>query len=179
MRLSRLVGNVLMAAVLTLFAAAPALAQQPAQPQMSDSAQALMMEMQQVQQKLAQIQQKALEQSPALQQQRESLKQTVEDAMREDNPQIDQKLDRMQELRSDLQAAQQAEDGQQVQQLMTEARQIQQEVQQAQAQAMEREDIAEELDAFQDRMIEEMKKVDPETEQLLARMEELAAALQS
>lgn len=176
-----LIRTFLIAAVVALVGVVPVTGQQtpPPQQQMSDSTRALLQELQQVQQKLSQIRQKALQQNGDLRQRRDTIQKIVQDAMREEDPQLDERMGRLDSMRAEMQAARQSQDTQKMRKLMMEARGVQQKIQAAQAAALQREDVAKEVDSFETDLIAEMKKVDPEAAKLLARADEIVAELRS
>ena len=57
--------------------------------------------------------------------------------------------------------------------------QAQQRLQAAQAQAVQRDDVSNQVQEYRDDLLEAMKAHDPQTEQLIARMEDLAQRLQA
>lgn len=183
--LSRLAAGAL---AVVLLAAVPACAQESgesgdeAAPAQQDQAsqmqemQALQQEIQQIQQQLQQIQQQALQDS-ALQQLQVDLQETIGAAMRQADPQTADREARLNELRSELQTAQQAQDTAQQRELIAEARQLSQQLQQTQGQVMQRDSISQMVEAFRDSLVEVMEGIDAGTEQLMARQDSLMTEL--
>lgn len=163
---------------------APALAQQipgagPPQQELPEEVQELLSEAQQTQERLAEIHDQALSDSPDLQARQADLQELVDATMRSLEPNFDQVIQRMGELEQEAMAAQQSQDGERLQALMTEAQALSGRLQAAQAQAMETPEVQDEMEAYEESLIDEMTRVDPETPQLLARMEELAEELEA
>lgn len=131
------------------------------------------MEIQQIQAQLEPIQQQAL-QDEQLAGQLEALQTRIEAAMREENPEL---IDRMHELQNEMAAAQAAGDEERMQGLMMEAQGIQQQVQGVQAAVLERPAIREQVNEFDAAHRAAMIEVDPEAERLLERFDELVASL--
>lgn len=162
----------LVAAVLA-FLAVPGL---DAQAPEAEGQQELMTELRQVNQQLAGIEQQAM-QDPELQEQRAATEATVIAAMTELDPETEQKLDRMGDLQSELQTAQQEGDQEEMGSLLQEQRQLEQSLQQTQAQALEKEEVAASLESFRESLVSAMIEIDPTAEQLLERQEELQTEL--
>nr|NIP57994.1 hypothetical protein [Gemmatimonadota bacterium]NIR78384.1 hypothetical protein [Gemmatimonadota bacterium]NIT86988.1 hypothetical protein [Gemmatimonadota bacterium]NIU30832.1 hypothetical protein [Gemmatimonadota bacterium]NIU35606.1 hypothetical protein [Gemmatimonadota bacterium] len=95
-------------------------------------------------------------------------------AMAEEVPQLERKMDRMDSLQGEMQEARQAENQEQLMSLSMEANQLSQELQEAQRAAMQTETVAEEMEVFREKLVEQMKAIDAEAEGLIARLEELA-----
>ncbi|TVR55588.1 MAG: hypothetical protein EA421_06010 [Gemmatimonadales bacterium] len=166
---------------LTLLAA-PALAQQmpqgmPMQQQIPAEVQELLSEAQATQQRLATIHEQAMTGSETLQAKQVELREMMDDAMRAVEPDIDQHMERMGQLEQEAMAAQQTQDEGRLQALMAEAQSLAGRLQAAQAQAMESPEVQEEMESFEEDLIAEMTRLDPETPELLERLEELAAEL--
>jgi hypothetical protein len=162
--------------LLALAAAAPAFGQQ--QPADEDTQQ-ILAELQQIRQQLERIEVQALESDEALQQRQEEVQDLVIETMLEIDPDMEAKFERMESLQAEFQAAQEAEDMERIQALMAEAQELQQGFMEAQARAMERPNVVRAIEGFRDDLIAKMHEVEPETERLIARAEELAAKLQS
>lgn len=150
----------------------------PGQPALPDSVQEMIQEYQELQNRLGSIQEQAIEQNEELQEERDQLQETVEDAMREARPGVDEDLERMEELQEEMTAAQEAQDREAMMQLSSEAQQLRMDLQEAQSQALENPDVQDEIEAFQDHLMEEMAQVDSETEDLVARLDTLTEQLQ-
>lgn len=172
--------------LLALVPGAPLMAQgegppptMPQQPQMPDSVRELMTEFQEIQRTLDSIQTQAVEANPELRAQQAQLQETVQEKMIEMHPDLEPKMDRMETLQGEIQQAQQSQNQQKVQQLISEARGIQQEIQTAQADALEEEEVSEAVDSFRDNLVDAMSEVDPEVEEKLDRMDELAQRIRN
>jgi predicted nuclease with TOPRIM domain len=174
MRFSRLARTLVPAAVLGLVVALPAGAQQP----MDQEAQAIMAELQQIQQHLAQIEVQALESDEALQERQEAVQDLVIGTMLELHPELESKFERMEQLQAEFAQAREAEDMERMQAVMSEAEGLQHDLMEAQADAMERPEVVQAIEDFRTQLVAKMHEIEPETEQLMARAEELARKLQ-
>jgi len=144
----------------------------PAAPAMPPEAEELIVELQQVQMELEPIQQQALS-DPDLQAAGEALAAVVQDAMEDVDPSTPERMDRLQTLMTEAEAAQTDQDEARMREIVTEARQIEQQLQTVQAQAVQRPEIAARVEEFQDRLQAKMIEVDPEAEPLMERAREL------
>lgn len=173
-----LIRTLVAAAVLTLGATGPAWTQDPEQQQATPEQQELMQEFQELQQRVSTVEQQAMEQNPELQEELAEAQEAVIEAMIEIRPETEGDLKRLEELEADIRTAQQEEDAEQMQALMGEAVGLTEQLNQTQAEAMERDDVADRLDAFQDSLMVQMTEIEPETETMVARMQEIAQQLQ-
>ncbi len=177
--------SALSAALLGLaLAAAPAAAQEiPPSPFMQQEipaeVEALLAEAQETQERLAGIHEQAMAGSEDLQKKQDDLREMVDTAMRSADPEFEANMERMGELEEQAMAAQASQDGERLQVLMTEAQTLAGRLQAAQAQAMDSPDVIREMEAFEEELIAEMTRVDPETPGLLSRLEELAEELEA
>lgn len=164
-----------------LLAAGPIAAQTPppAAQQMPDSVREMLTEMQQIQQQLATIQEQTLEANAELRAQQEATEDAVFYAMVEADPGVEQTIERLEEMGQEIRAAQAEQDTTRMRELLMEGQQAQQRLQAAQAQAMQRDDVSNQVQEYRDDLLEAMKAHDPQTEQLIARMEDLAQRLQA
>lgn len=175
MRLPRSFSRTLLPAiVLGLALAVPADAQQPTE----QEAQSIMAELQQIQQQLAQIEVQALESDEALQERQEAVHDLVIETMLEMHPELESKFERMEQLQAEFAEAREAEDMERMESVMSEAQGLQNDLMQAQAGAMERPEVVEAVEGFRTQLVAKMHEIEPQTEQLLARAEELARRLQ-
>ena len=160
---------------LALVVPASLIAQEPAPPaqEMDPEVAALVTEMQEIQQQLAPVQQQVM-QDPAIAQQLQEVQTSVEEAMREEDPQLFERLDRVQ---ADLQAAQEAGDQERLQAISAEAQGMQQELQTLQETAIARPEIRQQVDAFEAAQRERMIEIDPAAGDLLDRAEEIQEEL--
>lgn len=174
-------------AVLSLAAlGAPAAGQTPTpapqpqgqQPQIPDSVRTMIQEFQQLQQRLNSLQQQALQQNEELQAEQEALQETVEDAMVQVDSSVEESMTRMEELRTEMQEAREAENQQQMMALSQEAGQLRGRLQSAQSAVMQRPAVQEEIQSFQDNLLDEMIAINPEAEDLVDELETLSQQLQ-
>lgn len=140
--------------------------------QLPAEAEGLIAEMEQIQAQLQPIQLQVM-QDPEVQSAQESLGEQVEAAMAQIDPTTPQRIERLQSLASEAQAAQQAQDEQKMTEIITEAQQIEQQLQATQAAALESPGLAAEIDRFQTQVQAKMMEIDPQTESLIDRFEEL------
>jgi hypothetical protein len=126
----------------------------------------------QIQLRLMQTQQQAM-QDPGVQTAYEELTEHLLTAMERVDPSVGDKAARAETLQAEAIAAQQADDDQRLQQLAAEAEQLQTEFAVLQQQAMQDPELQASMVNFQDRVVAKMTEIDPETPQLLARLEEL------
>jgi hypothetical protein len=142
--------------------------------EMDPETMALMSEVQELQQRLQPIQEEAM-QDQELNVQLQDLQQRVETAMRQEAPEL---LDRMDGLEEDFMAAQADGDQERVQEIAMEAQGVEMEIQAVQSQVLEQPELQESLDAFQAAQRERMNEIDPEAGAMLDRLEEIYAELQ-
>ncbi len=164
--------------------AAPLTAQQMTPPpqqqqELPDSVQEMMAEFQEKQAALQEIQTQAVQASDELQGMQMAIQEQIEEAMRAIEPEMDDIIEQLQAMEAEAQAAQQAEDMERLQALMTEAQALDGRLQQAQAQALERDDIQESIEEYQEVLMVEMLEIDPEAEVLLEEVEALADRIES
>lgn len=169
------------AVIALLIAGAPAFGQQPAPPRepASDSVRALVEEAQQIQYRLARIQEKALERNPDLRAEGDSVQSSIDAAMREADPRLGEKLRRLDDLRSKFVEARRANDMEEARSLLREAQEIQKRVARTHGEVVKRKEIARRMEAFERRMLAAMNDVDPETDRLIARLDEIGSELDS
>lgn len=144
---------------------------QPSQ-QLPPEAQEVLLEMQQISERLGPIQQQAL-QDPEVQSAGEALTARIQEAMVEVDPTTPRNLERLESLMSEAQAAQQANDEDAFIRVVQEAQQIQASLEAAEAEAIQRPALVADIESFQDRVQAKMMEFDPEAGQLLERFEEL------
>lgn len=180
------------ALIALLFAASPALAQQDQmapQGQMPEGGQGMEMDpelmaaqerLQELQQQLSQIQQEVFEGSDELQTKQEKLENRATAKMEDLGYDPESHYSRMEEIYDRFESGDM--DDQEQQQLAEEFQQAQMELQQAQQEAMQDEEFRQEMEAdmrdFQDDLLDAMQAEHPETEDLLAELEELQAEVQ-
>lgn len=149
----------------------------PPQQELPDSVQALVAEYQQKQERLQTLQMRALEGNPELQLRQGEVRGRIEAAIHEVDPEAVDNIERLQALEMQAMAAQQAQDMARLEAVIEEAQGIQARLQAAQVQALERPDVQEEIETFQEEMMAEMVKLDPEAPALLAEIEALQERL--
>lgn len=154
--------------------AAEAEAPQQQQQQMDPETMALMGEAQELQQQLAPIQEEAM-QDEALAAQLQELQERVQAAMRDENPEL---LERMDELEADFMAAQESGDQERVQEVGMEAQAVQGELQALQSAVLEDPELSASVQAFEDAQRERMIEIDPEAGELIDRLDEIFEQLE-
>lgn len=161
--------------------AAPLHAQQapPATPQLPDSIQSLVQEFQTLRTHLGQVQDSALKATPALQEAQTEIQELIEEKMVEERPSLEADMERLEALRDEAAAAQQAQDQARLQELMQEGTQLRNQLEAAQSAAMEREEVQERMESFEAEMRVAMSDIDADIDEALARMEEVASRLQA
>lgn len=150
----------------------------PAQPEVPDTVRVLYGEIQELQQRLESIQMEAFEQHPALDTQRQEVEQFVTDAMVGADPDVEEQMERLPRLQQELVAAQQAQDTAKLREVVMEGRQIQGELTRIRDATMQQEDVQERVNAFRESLLVAMREVDPATDQVVGRIEEMARKLQ-
>lgn len=158
---------------------APLTAQDTTAPPVPDSVQAMVSEFQQLNTRLQQTQMQALQGSAELQSEQQELQESIRSAVVETDPAMEAKIDSLPELQQAAMAAQQAGDTARIQTIMAKGRRIQAQVQQAQQDVMEQEELAQEVEAFQERLMTAMEEIDPEIGTVVDRLETLSARLQA
>jgi hypothetical protein len=129
-------------------------------------------EQQQIQARLQQIQARAL-QDPALQAAQDSIGDQLTATMERVDPTFKAQAARAEALKAEVAAAQQAGDNAKLNQLAAEAGQLQQGFATARERALQDPQMAERIQGFQQRIVAKMAELDPETQTLLARLQEL------
>lgn len=173
--LRRLIDGTLTAVGLALLApAALAAQQQPLPPE----AQALVVEMQELQAQLGPIQQQALSDA-GLQAAQQELGEKVRAAMAEADPEMPARMERLTALQAEALEARAAQDQERMAAIVTEAQQIEQSLQAAQQQAIERPELDADIEAFQASLERKMVELDPDAAPLLERMREIDAELRA
>lgn len=144
--------------------------------QLPPEAQELIAELQQIQSELQPIHQQAM-QDPEVQALQQSLSADIQAKMAELDPSTPDRMARLQELMQQGQAAQAEQDQAALTEIATEAQSVQQELQVAQMAALQSEEIAPRVDAFEAELLAKMREIDPAAEALLERAQELDAEL--
>jgi molecular chaperone DnaK (HSP70) len=169
-----------LATLLALSPALPAMAQapSPAQPPAGSSQDltALLMEVDQIERRLAEIQRQAIVQNPELRDQARELQGLLVETMRAEGYSPEERLSRIQELQIELnrpglsQAEREA--------MISEAETEQQQLSEAEQAALEHAEVQQAAADFENRLLTAMKEQDPNTEGLIEQYEERTAQLQ-
>jgi hypothetical protein len=125
-----------------------------------------------IQARLQQIQQRAL-QDAELQAAQQQVGREVVETMARVDPTFTAKSERAQAMTADIAAAQEAGDNDRLHELNAEAQALQQAFADARTLAMQDAELQASIAAYQARVVEKMVEIEPETEQLLARLAEL------
>ena len=158
---------------------APPMPPAQTQPELPDSIQELVDEFQETRQELGQIQDQAVQENPGLQTEQEALRQTIRTTMRRMHPELEEQVTRMETLQGEIEAAQQAQDQQQMMSLVMEAQQIQQALRSAQTEAMETDSVARAIERYEENLMDAMLEIDPQADEKMDRLQELADRLQA
>lgn len=160
-------------ALAMVFMPAAISAQQPTQPvQPTPQMQEWIEEIQQLESELTPLHEKAM-QDTALLQQRDEVRAAVREAIVKADPANGQRIERLEQLMTEAQAAQAAGDTAKIAALTTEAQQIGPQVQAAQEQAMETPEIEARLEAFENSLFAKMTEMDPTAQARIDRLNEL------
>ena len=173
--------------VVALFAVLPIAvsAQTPAPPPPSnatavdDSTAALFQEYQSTLQQLGQLQVQALQTDVSLEEHRTSIDTLIITTMSAIDPQTPTRIQQLDSLAAEARAAQQARNNAAVDALMGPMMTLRGELEAAQAQALERPEVQNAIQSFEDAMLAAVVAIDPGAAALQARLEELEAALSS
>lgn len=151
----------------------PAPGQQAPAQEMDPETMELMMEAQELQQRLVAIQDEAM-QDEELAGQLDEIRDRVEVAMREEAPEL---LDRMDQFETDFMAAQEAGDQEAIQRIGMEAQETEMELQAIQQEVLTRPEISDSIESFEVAQRERMIEIDPEAGEILDRLEEIRAEM--
>ncbi len=175
----RVLRSGLVATAMALLLASPGLAQTgpPTEDQLTPEVRAMLEELEETQERLEELQDQALAGSPPLRELQENMADVVSRTLQQIEPEYDRLLERLNQLQREGVAAQQAQDVQKYQEVMTEAQQIQIRIEAAQDETFERPEVSRAVTAYQELLIEEMTKINPVAPLLRNRMEELVAEL--
>jgi len=148
---------------------------QPGDPQaqMDPESMALVMEAQEIQQRLAALGQQVME-DPVVARQLESLQERIESAMQEEAPEL---VAQMESYQAEHAAATASGDQERAQQIEVDAQQAQAELQRVQTTVLERPAIAADIETFEETQRERMIALDPEAGELIDRLEEIRLEL--
>lgn len=162
-----------MCALAMIFAPMAASAQEPTQPtQPTPEVQEWIAEMQQLETELRPLHEQAM-QDAALQQEREEVSAVVREAMIAADPANGDRLDRLDELMVEAQAAQAAGDTAKIAALTSEAQQLGPQVQAAHVDALETPEVDARVQAFEDKLFAKMVEMDPSAQARIDRLTEL------
>lgn len=163
--------------------AAPLSAQAPpvqqGQMQVPDSVQEMITEAQGLQQEITGLQTQAMESNEELMTMQNQLQEMVRAAITEIEPTFEQMMERMAELEAEFMTAQQEQDAQALQNLQMEAQSIQTRIQTAEQEALEQPEIQSEVEVFEEEMMAEMARHDPEAPEKMERLQDLAERIQA
>jgi hypothetical protein len=160
-----------------LIAPAALAAQQPTpQPQPTPEVQGWIVELQQLEQRLAPIHEQAM-QDTVLQQAQTDLNAAIVAALLRSGPEVQADLRRIETIQPEVAAAQEAGDEEQLRRLVTEAQQLQQRLTEAQMQVLQQPELAARADDFQTQLQARMVQIDAQAEVMMQRFVELQARL--
>jgi chromosome segregation ATPase len=162
-------------APLTLLLAACALVP-AARAQEAPPAQQLLAEAQRIQATLTRVQAKALE-APPLARAADRLVADVEARMAELEPATSQRLERIEALRVQVEAAQAERDPEAFEKAIGEARTLTEALEATRARVLGEEAFATRASALQEQLVEAMTAIEPRVPQLIARVQEIGLAL--
>ena len=150
---------------------------QDIQTEQSPEEQELIAQIQQIQAHLDQIHTQVFQAVPELVSERDEIEEMVYDAMRDIHPEVDDDIERLQGMGRDAETAQLDGDMERLTEIISEAERIRDGVEAVQQAALEREDVQQRVDAFEDRVIQEMVRIDPDAENLMEEFETLVQRL--
>lgn len=160
----------LLGALATVLTPMAASAQQPTQP--SPQVQEWLAEINQLQQELAPLHEQAM-QDPALQQEQEEVSTAVREAMVAADPVNGERLDRLEQLETEAQAARASGDSAKVVALASEAQELVPELQAAQEEATQQPEIDARVKQFEDNLVTKMVEMEPSAQAKVDRLDEL------
>jgi hypothetical protein len=155
-----------------------ATAQQMPGGELPPEAQQLIMEMEQIHERLAPIQEQAMS-DPEVQAGQEALRDEIQTTMGRIDPTLPQHIERYVALEAEFEAAQAAQDQSRMRDIILEGQQIEQRLREAEAEAIQQPQVARELDNFQILLLSKMTQIEPEAGALVDRMTELNTRLQA
>jgi hypothetical protein len=155
-----------------------ATAQQMPGADLPPEAQQVILEMEQLHERLAPIQEQAMS-DPEVQAGQEALREEIQTTMSRIDPGLPQHIERYVELEAEFQAAQAAQDQNRMRDIILEGQQIERRLREAEAEAIQQPHIARELDNFQSLLLSKMTLLEPEASTLVERMTELNTRLQA
>lgn len=157
-------------------AAAPAEQAAPGAPQEIDpDLMVLMTEAQELQTRIAPARDQALD-DPELASHLNELQDRIQAQLRESSGEL---VDEMEGLEAEFESAQAAGDEERMQEIAMQAQMVQMQLQSAQEEIIGRQDIRDDIEAFEARHRQVMLEIDPELEEALDRLEEIMERLQA
>lgn len=135
----------------------------------------LMTEAQELQTRIAPVRDQALD-DPELASQLTELQERIEAALRETSGEL---MDQMDGLEAEFESAQAAGDEERMQEIAMQAQMVQMQIQSAQEEILDRQEIRDDIDAFEARHREAMLEIEPQLEEALDRLEEIMEQLQA
>lgn len=134
------------------------------------------MELQQIQQRLAEVQQQALEDNPGLEAQRDELEELVIRKMEEAGYDPDSSMETLENVQGQIQDESLSDEERQ--QMLQEAQQAQQDLQEAQQVAMQDDEVVEAQQAFQDDLMNAMRDIEPDTDEMIEDFQRIQEEMQ-
>lgn len=127
------------------------------------------------QERVMKAQEQALK-DPELKKDLDELQAFVEAQMQKEDPKAKQKMDRLEDIQAQLEKLQAAEnpDPEKAAPLIGEAQQLATELSQVQLKVLEKDEVKRRMDIFDKKLRAEMRQIDPEVPQALARLEKAA-----
>lgn len=141
------------------------------QQQQGSGSMMLMLEMNQLQQRLEPIRQRAM-QDEELVRHAEELRARLDSTLRDENAEL---LERMEALRTSFIAAREAGDAERADEIGRQAQDAQAEIEARQQGILDRPEIRAAIEAFQEAQRAKMIEIDPDAREMLARLEEIGA----
>ena len=138
----------------------------------SSEAQLLFQEYNQLNQQIQQLQQQAMN-DEKISQKGEALEKEINKAMLKNNPEIKKSLDKRDNIISQYQSAEQSGDQQKMQSLGQEFQSVSQIIQTEQQKVIQEPEIGSQLQEFETLVMQKMESINPETPQLMAKLEQL------
>jgi hypothetical protein len=142
-------------------------------PEFDSEAMALVMEAQEIQERLAVVGEEAM-QDPELRDELENLRTRIDEAVRAEAPEL---VASMEEFRTEYAEAQAAGDQEALARIEAEAEEVQAALERVQREVLERPEIAGSIEAFETAQRDRMEEIDPEAGALMDRLEEIERAL--
>lgn len=164
------------AGLLVVALCAPATLSAQQQQQLPPEVQEWAIELQELQSQLQPLQEQAL-QEPEIQAEQASVVEALFETMVASNPETAQRIERLEGLMQEAQAAQEAGDAERIAQLSAEAAELQPQIQAAQAEALSHPDVQPRVAAFQQKLNARVVEIDPAAEQVIERIAELDARI--